>query len=86
MRTRFVAALGVIALLATAWGGAASRHRRPRTAAPTTAPASAPGESAVPSAAAGSYLERALAGEFKGKHVTATGPAVDADAVKMNGP
>ena len=83
VRTRFVAALGVLALLATACGGAASTSPA-ATTAPTTAPASAPAESAVPSAAAGSYLERALAGEFKGKHVTATGPAVDADAVKMN--
>ena len=49
------------------------RRPRPRAGAPPST-----------SAAAGSFLERALAGEFKGKHVTATGPAVDADAVKMN--
>jgi alpha-glucoside transport system substrate-binding protein len=38
---------------------------------PTTAPS-------------GSYLERALAGEFKGTIVTATGPFEDADAVKFD--
>jgi alpha-glucoside transport system substrate-binding protein len=32
----------------------------------------------------GSYLARAMAGEFKGKAVTMMGPFVDADAVKFN--
>ena len=73
--------LGVIALVATAcWG---YRHDRVPVRASTAAPATAAG-SVAPSAGAGSYLERALAGEFKGKHVTATGPFVDQDAVKFN--
>jgi len=35
-------------------------------------------------AATGSFLDRAMAGEFKGTTVTATGPFVDADAQKFN--
>jgi alpha-glucoside transport system substrate-binding protein len=80
VRNRFVAALGVIALVATACGGtAASPSTGASAAAPSTAASAAPAASAT-----GSFLERALAGEFKGKHVTATGPFVDQDAVKFN--
>lgn len=43
------------------------------TASPTQAPSTPK-----------TYLERALAGEFKGTTVTATGPFVDQDAVKFN--
>jgi alpha-glucoside transport system substrate-binding protein len=57
----------------------------PASAPPASAPpASAPPASTAPSAAAGTYLERALAGEFKGTTVTGTGPFVDEDAVKFN--
>jgi alpha-glucoside transport system substrate-binding protein len=37
-----------------------------------------------PPATTGSFLERALAGEFTGTRVTATGPFTDEDAVKFN--
>ncbi len=80
MRIRIVAALGVIALVATA---CSSTSASPSAATPTVAPSTAVG-SVVPSAGTGSFLERAMAGEFKGKHVTATGPFVDEDAVKFN--
>ena len=85
MRIRIVAALGVIALVATACSSSsASPSAAASVAAPTTAASQAAAGSVAPSAGTGSYLERALAGEFKGTHVTATGPAVDADAVKFN--
>jgi len=65
------------------------------TAAPTAVPTSAPAATAAPAATSapaattaptgsGSFLDRAMAGEFKGKTVTATGPFVDQDAVKFN--
>jgi len=38
----------------------------------------------MPTAGTGSFLDRAMAGEFKGKTVTATGPFVDQDAQKFN--
>jgi len=47
----------------------------PATVAPTEAPTTAP---------TGSFLDRAMAGEFKGTTVTATGPFVDQDAQKFN--
>ena len=54
------------------------------TSAPvaTTAPTAAPAATEAPTAAAssGSYLDRAMAGEFKGTTVSATGPFVDQDA------
>lgn len=52
----------------------------------TTAPATqAPVVTEAPTTApTGSFLDRALAGEFKGTTVTATGPFVDQDAQKFN--
>ena len=57
--------------------------------APTEAPAATQAEAPTeaPTEAAmgtGSFLDRAMAGEFKGKTVTATGPFVDQDAQKFN--
>ncbi len=52
-----------------------------RPQAPAATRAAAPTQAA---AATGSFLDRAMAGEFKGKTVTATGPFVDADAQKFN--
>ncbi len=48
-----------------------------------TTPAPDPGEGDTP-AGTGTYLERALAGEFSGTVVTAFGPFTDEDAVKFN--
>jgi alpha-glucoside transport system substrate-binding protein len=89
VRSRLIASLGLVALVFAACGGG--------TASPSAAPASepapstpavsaAPAESTAASAPAstGSFLERALAGEFKGTTVTASGPFVDEDAVKFN--
>jgi len=57
----------------------------PATQAATEAPTAAPTEAATPAAPASTdYLDRAMAGEFKGKTVTATGPFVDQDAQKYN--
>ena len=84
MRSRIIAALGVIAVVASACssGGTAT----PAASAPpaSSAPASAAPESIAPSAAPEGFLARAMAGEFKGTTVTATGPFVDEDAVKFN--
>ncbi len=59
--------------------------------APTQPPAAteAPAATQPPAAteapaATGSFLDRAMAGEFKGTKVTATGPFVDADAQKFD--
>ena len=90
MRSRILAVLGVIAVVASACSSAGtatpSASEAPAaTAAPATAaPATAAPESAGPSAAPEGFLARALAGEFKGTKVTATGPFVDEDAVKFN--
>jgi alpha-glucoside transport system substrate-binding protein len=85
VQRRLLAPLAAIILVASACGGTTATAE-PATAAPATAaPATAaPATQAPASAAAGSYLDRALAGEFKGTHVTATGPFVDQDAVKFN--
>ncbi len=65
--------------------GSATPTAAPATQAPaaTTAPVAtqAPAATAAPT---GDFLARAMAGEFKGKTVTATGPFVDQDAVKFN--
>ena len=61
------------------------------TAAPTAVPqataapaaTSAPAATTAPTTGSGTFLDRAMAGEFKGKTVTATGPFVDQDAVKF---
>lgn len=76
MRNRMIAALGVVTLVAAACnsgGGAA-----------TPGASAAPSGSGAASTAPEGYLGRALAGEFKGTTVTATGPFVDEDAVKFN--
>jgi len=55
------------------------------TQAPTAAMTEAMTEAATATQAASSdYLDRAMAGEFKGKTVTATGPFTDQDAQKYN--
>jgi alpha-glucoside transport system substrate-binding protein len=63
-------------------GGTASTA--PSTA-PSAAPASQPAASgsAAPSTGGGGTLDRALAGEFSGKTVTALGPFTDQDQVKF---
>lgn len=66
---KLLSALAMIALVLTACG------------TPTTA---APQATAAPTAPAGSFLDRAYAGEFKGTVVTATGPFTDEDAVKFD--
>ena len=82
--------VGIVAILATACSSGGGASASPAASAPASvAPASAapassaPAESAAASAGT-SFLERALAGEFKGTKVTATGPFVDEDAVKFN--
>lgn len=52
----------------------------------TEAPAAtqAPAATEAPAAASNDYVARAMAGEFKGTTVTATGPFVDQDAQKFN--
>jgi len=81
VRIRLLAILGATAIVVSACssGGTAS-------ATPSKAPASAaPGSPAASTGGGtGSYLARALAGEFKGTKVTASGPFVDEDAVKFN--
>ncbi|MBL6982535.1 MAG: extracellular solute-binding protein [Anaerolineales bacterium] len=53
-------------------------------AAPEEAPEEAAPEEAAPEEAAGTYYERAMAGEFDGTVVTMTGPFTDEDAVKFD--
>jgi alpha-glucoside transport system substrate-binding protein len=90
VRNRLITTLGVTALLVVACGGstpsAAPATPAPATPAPASgAPASPAPASEAPSAGTPTtFLERALAGEFKGTTVTATGPFVDEDAVKFN--
>jgi alpha-glucoside transport system substrate-binding protein len=85
VRLRIATALGAIVLVAAACSsGTASTAPSASKAPATQAPASQAPASTAPSAAAGTYLERALAGEFKGTTVTGTGPFVDEDAVKFN--
>jgi len=50
----------------------------------TTAPAATTAPVVATTAPTGSFLDRAMKGEFKGTTVTATGPFVDADAQKFN--
>ncbi len=69
-------------MLVTACGPKATPTPTPApTAAPTQEATAAPTQ--APSGT-GTFLERALAGEFKGKVVTASGPFTDEDAVKFN--
>jgi alpha-glucoside transport system substrate-binding protein len=83
VRNRIVVALGVIVLVASACSSGGTATLAPSVAPASAAPSAAP-ESAAPTAAPEGFLARALAGEFKGTTVTATGPFVDEDAVKFN--
>jgi alpha-glucoside transport system substrate-binding protein len=74
--------LTIAALVVAACGGTTSTPA-PATEAPAPA-TEAPGPATEAPAPTGSFLDRALAGEFKGTTVTATGPFVDEDAVKFN--
>ena len=76
-------------MILTACGAPATATQAPAAPAATSAPAAtmapaAPAAPAATSAPTGSFLDRAMAGEFKGKTVTATGPFVDQDAQKFN--
>lgn len=87
MRNRIVVALGVIALVASACSSGGTATPEASSAAPAASePAASAAATAEPSVAATpeGFLARALAGEFKGTTVTATGPFVDEDAVKFN--
>lgn len=77
---KMISLLTVAALVLAACAPAATPT--PTTAPqPTQPPAPQPTQPPAPS---GSFLERAMAGEFKGTKVTATGPFTDEDAVKFN--
>ena len=84
MRYRWISIVGAVVLVVAACGGGTSTPAP--TSAPATAPTSttAPADTTAPTAAPEGFLGRALAGEFKGTTVTATGPFVDEDAVKFN--
>jgi len=80
----------VLALVLTACGAptatpaptsAPAATQAPASGAATSAPATA--EASTP-ASSNDYLARAMAGEFKGTTVTATGPFTDQDAQKFN--
>ena len=73
---QILGAVMILSIIITACGPAAT---------PTAAPQAtqAPAATSAPSTGSGTFLERALAGEFKGTTVTATGPFVDADAQKF---
>jgi len=76
---RLASAMAAFALIVTACsGGGASPSASSAASQPA---ASEPAASA--SAEAGSLLDRALAGEFKGKVITALGPFTDEDTVKF---
>jgi alpha-glucoside transport system substrate-binding protein len=79
VRKRMIMTLGVVALVVAACSGGSSTSEAPASEAPAS---QAPAASEAP--ASGSFLDRALAGEFAGTTVTATGPFVDEDAVKFN--
>jgi alpha-glucoside transport system substrate-binding protein len=90
VRRQLLTILGVATLVVAACGSGTATP----TVAPTVAPTAAPPESVAPTTAPASvapettapegFLARAMAGEFKGTTVTATGPFVDEDAVKFN--
>jgi alpha-glucoside transport system substrate-binding protein len=83
-----VSLLILASLALTACGSAATPTTAPATQAPapTTAPAPTQAPAAAPTSAVASndFVTRAMAGEFKGKTVTATGPFVAQDADKFN--
>jgi alpha-glucoside transport system substrate-binding protein len=72
-----VAAVVLSACTPAAAPAPATQPTQPPAAQPTQPPVAQP-------AGTGSFLERALAGEFKGTKVTGTGPFVDADAQKFD--
>ncbi len=78
----------MVSFVLSACGPAATPAPAPTQAAaqpaqPAAKPTDVPAQPAQP-AGTGSALDRALAGEFKGTKVTATGPFVDADAQKFD--
>jgi len=75
-----VSLLILASLMLTACGSASTPAAMPATQAP--APTSAPAVAPTSAAAANDFVARAMAGEFKGKTVTATGPFVAQDATK----
>ena len=86
----FIASI-VLALVLTACGAPANAQagqppagQSPTSAPATEAPATAEAPTAAPSTSSNDYLARAMAGEFKGTTVTATGPFTDQDAQKFN--
>ena len=77
----------ISALVLAACAGPATTEAPPTEAPATTAPQTTPTQASSDSTLnppAGSFLARALAGEFRGTIVTATGPFTDEDAVKFN--
>ncbi len=62
---------------------AAPATTQPPAAQPTQPPAAQPTAAPAQPSGTGSFLDRAMAGEFKGKTVTATGPFVQQDAQKF---
>jgi alpha-glucoside transport system substrate-binding protein len=76
---RLVSAVAAGAIVLAACAPATTPTAAPQ---PTQPPAVEP--TSAPPAGTGSYYERAMAGEFKGTKVTATGPFVDADAQKFD--
>ena len=79
----------ILASLALTACGSAATPAPTAMPAPTTAPAApaattAPAATAASAAASNDFVARAMAGEFKGKTVTATGPFTDQDSVKFN--
>jgi alpha-glucoside transport system substrate-binding protein len=92
MKTMIWRAILLIAALAMVLAACGPTPADPAAPAEPAAPGepaapaepAAPGETLVPiNAPAGSYLARALAGEFSGTTVTMAGPFTDADAIKF---
>jgi alpha-glucoside transport system substrate-binding protein len=83
-----VSLLILASLALTACGSAATPTTAPATQAPapTTAPVATQASAAAPTSAVASndFVTRAMAGEFKGKTVTATGPFVAQDQDNYN--
>jgi alpha-glucoside transport system substrate-binding protein len=87
----FLLSVGPIILVACTSAATETPTAQPvqvSTTPPTQASATQPTQASIAqptqaSAPKGTYLDRALAGEFKGRIVTATGPFVNADAQKF---
>jgi alpha-glucoside transport system substrate-binding protein len=74
----------IATMVLTACGGGTTPAPTQEVKPTEPAQPSQPAQPAQPSTGTGSFLDRALAGEFKGTKVTATGPFVDADAQKFD--